>query len=213
MSGALEQTDAEVKRLAAERDALLKAMRDADAARATADRARFGIEDEINEHRSNRTTHEKAARALLKGAKRLSDQLHDLELQVSCSRQRIVTGDVRVNIIRSRLQSAAMENDIAAAKVESLNTSARISGLRDGMVALEGDLRDKERLVERYELEIRQRHDAIDKKMAIVDRLNRKFEKMVADTPEAESTGPLQVGFCTCAPTSLRVPASCCLSG
>ena len=82
LSGALEQTDAEVKRLGAEQAALLKAIRDADAARATTDKARFGIEDDINEHISNQTTHEKAARAMIKGAKRLSDVLHDLELQV-----------------------------------------------------------------------------------------------------------------------------------
>jgi chromosome segregation ATPase len=83
LSGALEQTDAEVKRLSSEQSTLLKAMRDADASRALTDRQRFGIEDEINEHKSNRTTHEKAARAMLKNTKRLSDLLHELELQAA----------------------------------------------------------------------------------------------------------------------------------
>ena len=54
------------------------------------------------------------------------------------------------------------------------------------------DLKDKDKLIEKYEMEIRQRNDSIEKKMAMVDRLNRKYEKLVAGEPEEENLGPLE---------------------
>jgi coiled-coil domain-containing protein 40 len=79
----------------------------------------------------------------------------------------------------------------AAAKVEALTVNTSIAGLRDTLAAVEVEVADREKLIERYETEIRQRNDAIDKKMSAVDRLNRKYEKMVAEQPEAEHMGPL----------------------
>ena len=54
------------------------------------------------------------------------------------------------------------------------------------------ELRDKDKLIEKYEMEIRQRNDEIEKKMYAVDRLNRKFEALTAATPEEENLGPLE---------------------
>lgn len=79
----------------------------------------------------------------------------------------------------------------AAAKVEALHINNSIAGLRETMGGVEGEVRERERVIERYETEIRQRNDAIDKKMATVDRLNRRFDKMAAEMPEAEHMGPL----------------------
>jgi len=41
-------------------------------------------------------------------------------------------------------------------------------------------------------MEIRQRNDQIEKKMHTVDRLNRKYEALVAGEPEEENLGPLE---------------------
>ena len=43
----------------------------------------------------------------------------------------------------------------------------------------------------RYELEIRQRHDKIEKKQIYIARLNRRFEQLVS-SQEDENTGPLE---------------------
>jgi len=46
--------------------------------------------------------------------------------------------------------------------------------------------------VQRYEHEIRQRHDAIEKKQVLVVRLNRKLDTILANRPVEEGTGPLE---------------------
>jgi chromosome segregation ATPase len=52
----------------------------------------------------------------------------------------------------------------------------------------------KESLIEKYQIEIRQRTDEIEKKMYRVDRLNKKYEKMVdaAGGGEVEAMGPME---------------------
>merc|ERR1711871_1119883 len=55
-------------------------------------------------------------------------------------------------------------------------------------------LQEKDKLIEKYQLEIRQRNDEIEKKMYRVDRLNRKYEKLVeaAGDDEGPLLGPLE---------------------
>jgi len=53
------------------------------------------------------------------------------------------------------------------------------------------ELKEKDGLIEKYEMEIRQRNDEIEKKMYRVDRLNRKFEQLTSGM-EDENTGPLE---------------------
>lgn len=170
LAGTMETTEGEIARVGIEIGRLEKQLRESDRERLLVDKQRFGIEDEIVEALSKKTTSEKAARALLRDARALIASVHDVELQC-----------------------ADMENAIAAAKVDALNANGSVAALRDTLSGAAAELREKEALIERYEGEIKARHDAIEKKMASVDRLNRKYEKMVADRPEAENMGPLQV--------------------
>jgi chromosome segregation ATPase len=106
LAGTLEGTDAEVKKVVVEQARLLKSVRDLDNARAGVERQRFGLEDEIREAGDSKTTHEKAARALVKDATRLIGRVHDMEMQ-----------------------KAEMENQIAAAKGAWARACGRKGGL------------------------------------------------------------------------------------
>jgi chromosome segregation ATPase len=168
LAGSLDATESEVVRLTIEVTKVEKQLREADRERYLVDKQRFGIEDDIANLMSTKTTNEKAAKALLKDARGLIQRVHDVELQC-----------------------ADMENSIAGAKVEALNANAATASLKEILAGVEDELREKERLIERYEAEIRSRNDAIEKRMTHVDRLNRKFDKMMADAPVEENMGPL----------------------
>ena len=169
LSGTLDATDGEVRRALAEQARLVRLMKEADGVRAQVDRQRFGVEGEIDAVLDAKLTNEKAGKALLRDAARLVERSQTLD--ISC---------------------AEAENAVAAAKVEALNMASRLAALRDARGQREAELLEKERLAAQYEVENKQRHFDIDKKMAIVDRLNRKWEKMVAGAPEAANMGPLQ---------------------
>jgi chromosome segregation ATPase len=169
LSGTLDTTDAEVRRVMAEQVRLVRLMKEADNVRMAIDKQRFGVEAEIDAVLDAKLTNEKAGKALLRDAAKLVERSQELDVQ-----------------------SAEAENAVAAAKVEALNTASRLSALRDARGLREAELLEKERLVAQYEVENKQRLFDIDKKMAVVERLNRKWEKMVASAPEAENMGPLQ---------------------
>lgn len=115
------------------------------------DRERRALEESVAANRSTQTTVSKAARNLAKSAQRVQADIHAKEME-----------------------RANMENEAARIRLDALNTEAHNSQLQDGLSGLVQQLRDKDQLIEKYELEIRQRNDEIEKKMYLVDRLNRK---------------------------------------
>jgi chromosome segregation ATPase len=72
-----------------------------------------------------------------------------------------------------------VDNEIARTKVDRLNVASTLDILKEQMAAADKELKDKDSLIAKYQLEIRQRNDEIEKKMYRVDRLNKKYEKMV----------------------------------
>jgi len=84
-----------------------------------------------------------------------------------------------------------MENELARIRVDALNTAAHNRALGDTLKKLVDSLAEKDKLVEKYELETRQRNDEVEKKMYLVDRLNRKLEALTKDVVD-ENTGPLE---------------------
>lgn len=83
-------------------------------------------------------------------------------------------------------------NDIARTKVERLNLGSINDQLSDQLNLIIKDVREKEALTSKYQLEIRQRNDEVEKKMYRVDRLNKKYEKMVESAGGEENLGPLE---------------------
>merc|ERR1719261_1264270 len=85
-----------------------------------------------------------------------------------------------------------MENELARVRVDTLNTDAHNMQLRDTLAKLVAELKEKDGLIEKYQVEIRQRNDEIEKKMYRVDRLNRKYELLVDGQEDVEHMGPLE---------------------
>ena len=122
--------------------------------------------------RADQMTSSKATKNLAKTEKAIIAKVHEQEIEVS-------------NI----------NNELARIKVDGLNTEAHNVQLRDKMEKCKQELIDKDKLIEKYQMEIRQRNDEIEKKMYRVDRLNRKYEKMTEGVEEVEAMGPLEASI------------------
>lgn len=131
-------------------------------------RERQKLEEGIAANASTQTTVSKAQKNLIKTAAQVQGAIHEKEIETS-----------------------SMQNELARIRVDSLNTDAHNMQLRDTLSKLVTELKEKDSLIEKYEMEIRQRNDEIEKKMYRVDRLNRKFESLTSGM-EDENTGPLE---------------------
>ena len=89
-------------------------------------------------------------------------------------------------------EGSEIENEIARTKVDRLNASSFNDQLREQHTVVMKELHDKEAMIAKYQLEIRQRNDEVEKKMYRVDRLNKKYEKMVESAGGEENLGPLE---------------------
>ena len=89
-------------------------------------------------------------------------------------------------------EGTEIENEIARTKLDNLNSSSLLDQLSERLAGCQKELHDKEQLIEKYSIEIRQRTDEIEKKMYRVDRLNKKYEKMIESAGGEENLGPLE---------------------
>lgn len=164
----LGQTDKENTRLQLEQNNLGDQISALEQNRQVVDRERRALEDAVATNRSTQTTVSKAARNLAKTAQKVQSVIHAKEME-----------------------RANMENESARIRLDALNTESHNVQLKEGLEGLVSDLKEKDGLIEKYELEIRQRNDEIEKKMYLVDRLNRKYEQLTANV-EDENMGPLE---------------------
>merc|ERR1719321_1275501 len=84
-----------------------------------------------------------------------------------------------------------LQNEISRVMVDSLNTKAHNQMLKERLETLSADLTDREKLIDQYEMEIRKRHNQIEKKQLYVDRLNREFDEK-RSKQEDDNTGPME---------------------
>merc|ERR1719199_2022904 len=70
-----------------------------------------------------------------------------------------------------------LQNEISRVMVDSLNTKAHNQMLKERQETLVKELSEREKLIDQYELEIRKRHNQIEKKQLYVDRLNREYDE------------------------------------
>lgn len=66
------------------------------------------------------------------------------------------------------LEEANLQNEEARIRVDALNTEAHNLQLKETLRRTEDELNAKDRLIEKYQLEIRQRNDEIEKKVRSV---------------------------------------------
>lgn len=169
LSKSLTQTDAEAKKLdgfskqlSTDAESLLQSLQ-------VVTQERQRMEEEVQLIHSTHSNVSKAVQNLLKEQTKALKRIHEKENEGN---------DV--------------ENEIARTKVDRLNASALNDQLREQLAGVTKELHDKETVSGKYQLEIRQRNDEIEKKMYRVDRLNKKYEKMVESAGGEENLGPLE---------------------
>jgi peptidoglycan hydrolase CwlO-like protein len=81
---------------------------------------------------------------------------------------------------------------VSRINVDALNTNAHNNELKGTFTSYDDELKSKDALIEKYETEIRQRHDKIEKKQVYIARLNKNLDEVRERRGEVESTGPLE---------------------
>jgi coiled-coil domain-containing protein 40 len=165
----LEQTVATQDQVYSDYDAIVVELKGLEKNLEAVSREKVKVEAEILLHKAEQTTH-------IKGAKNLAKEAQSLQEVIQKHEQ----------------EESGVLNEMARIRVDILNTKAHTESLQKTTDSLIGELAAKDKLIEKYEMEIRQRNDQIEKKMHTVDRLNRKYEALVAGEPEEENLGPLE---------------------
>jgi coiled-coil domain-containing protein 40 len=127
------------------------------------------MEDEVQINHAARSNVNKATENLIKSQAKMLKQLHDRENEGN-----------------------EVDNNIARMKVDRLNISSFNDQLQEQHATVLKELEKKTAMICKYQLEIRQRNDEVEKKMYRVDRLNKKFDKMVDSAGGEENLGPLE---------------------
>jgi coiled-coil domain-containing protein 40 len=169
LAKSLAQTDTEAKKL----DIAAKSL-DGDADLLSQNlvlvtQERQHMEDEVQINHAARSNVNKATENLIKSQAKMLKQLHDRENEGN-----------------------EVDNNIARMKVDRLNISSFNDQLQEQHATVLKELEKKTAMICKYQLEIRQRNDEVEKKMYRVDRLNKKFDKMVDSAGGEENLGPLE---------------------
>jgi chromosome segregation ATPase len=83
-------------------------------------------------------------------------------------------------------------NDIANIKMEILKLQNQLTLLSSEDSNNSIALKEKETLLSKYQLDIKQRNDEIEKKMLRVDRLSKRYEKMIESAGGVENLGSVE---------------------
>jgi coiled-coil domain-containing protein 40 len=169
LSKSLSQTDAEAKKLDAVSKQLSTDSESVLQSWQIVTQERQQLEDEVQTMHSTHQNVNKAVDNLGKDQAKLLKRIHERENEAN-----------------------EIQNEIARTKVDRLNASALNDQLKEQHGTVTKELRDKEALISKYHVEIRQRNDDIEKKMYRVDRLNKKYEKMVESAGGEENLGPME---------------------
>ena len=122
----------------------------------TISQERVKLEDEIFQKLQTKLTADKAAQYSDKLRKEQREKLRDLERSL-----------------------AKLENEIAKAKLESVQTQSLNEALERDIKMLNKELEDKNRIITKSESEIRQRVLIIEHKQSQIDLYNKKIENLI----------------------------------
>eukprot|EP00744_Colponema_vietnamica_P006764 GILI01009806.1.p1 GENE.GILI01009806.1~~GILI01009806.1.p1 ORF type:complete len:781 (-),score=236.85 GILI01009806.1:84-2351(-) len=129
------------------------------------------MESKVMETLSKQTTLKKGSLAALQDIEKMKNAIHDKELQVT-----------------------QMENELARIRVDTLQTESHNEVLKQTVGELEKELQSRDSLIERMQIDIRRKHDEIERKQKQLDALNRQFDGIIAaqGSDEGEHVGPLE---------------------
>ena len=169
LTKSLAQTDGEMKKLESLSKSLVTDAESLLQNLQIVTRERQKLEEEMQGSKSTHSNVNKAVANLAKKKLKVMKTIHDREIEA-------------INV----------ENEISRTNLDILNCNMLNDQLRDTLKIHAKEFQDKEALIDKYQVEIRQRHDEIEKKMYRVDRLNKKYDKMVESSGGEENLGPLE---------------------
>ena len=169
LTKSLAQTDSEMKKLEGISKALVTDAESLLQNLQIVTRERQKLEEDMQSSKSTHSNVNKAVVNLAKKKMKIIKTIHEREIET-------------INV----------ENEISRTNLDKLNCNMQNDQLRDAYKVASKELQDKEALIDKYQVEIRQRHDEIEKKMYRVDRLNKKYDKMVESAGGEENLGPLE---------------------
>ncbi|KAJ3034564.1 Coiled-coil domain-containing protein 40 [Rhizophlyctis rosea] len=164
----LEQTEQELGQVVQERQALQLEVNAVTKLTQQTTSQTQKLQSEIAEHLQTQLSIEKGASGTKKDNTQLRAAIHEKE-----------------SII------ATCQNDLSNIRLDTLNVSARIGGMKDKLKRLDGDLAERNEIIEKYEQEIRRRNDELGKKQGEMDLLNKKYDQLTGSSQD-ESVGPLE---------------------
>jgi len=170
----LEQSDAELASVEQEKKVVTEQTGKVDKLLISTQNETHKMEEAVMQSLAEQTTLQKSAQSTDKQTQGMQQHMHAKENEL-----------------------AQVRNELSRIKVDALNTLAHNDQLKATVKDIDLELKRKEVLVEKYEVEIRRRNDEIEKKMRDLDTLNRKFEGLRAKLEQAAGadaavSGPLE---------------------
>eukprot|EP00802_Teleaulax_amphioxeia_P002613 Tamp_02616.p1 GENE.Tamp_02616~~Tamp_02616.p1 ORF type:complete len:923 (-),score=491.61 Tamp_02616:1452-3851(-) len=170
----LEQSDAELAGVEQEKVQVLDQTAKVEKLLIKTQNETHKMEEAVMQSLAEQTTLQKAAQSTDKVTQGMQQQMHAKENEI-----------------------AQVRNELSRIKVDALNTLAHNDQLKATVKDIDVELKRKEQLVSKYQVEIRRRNDEIEKKMRDLDTLNRKLEGLRAKLEsaagaEAAAMGPLE---------------------
>eukprot|EP00906_Rhabdomonas_costata_P029190 RCo041213 len=167
----LENTDAESKKVEQECKNQENELAALEKRTAKVHREVRRLEDVVMETLNTQATLKKGSRSTLQAVEKMKQQIRDKELQVT-----------------------QVENELARIRIDTLQTQAHNEVLKATMQELEKELAANDYLIERMQVDIRRKHDEIERKQKNLDKLNRQFDDCIAQqgNESGEGVGPLE---------------------
>eukprot|EP00667_Euglena_gracilis_P002731 EG_transcript_2736 len=129
------------------------------------------LEEKVMETLNAQTTLKKGSQSTLQAIEKMKSHIRDKELQVT-----------------------QIENELARIRVDTLQTQAHNDVLKATLADLEKELQANDNLIERMQLDIRRKHDEIERKQKNLDKLNREYDDILGrqGADSTEGLGPLE---------------------
>ena len=138
---------------------------------------------------------QKAAKDVIDMENRVLDALNKQTTLKKSSQSALVDIEKMKSVIRDKeLHVTNMENELARIRVDTLQTQAHNEVLKETVTELEKELKSRDTLIEKMQVDIRRKHDEIERKQKALDALNRQFDGIIATqgADDGEHVGPLE---------------------
>eukprot|EP01059_Diplonema_ambulator_P009430 TRINITY_DN19294_c0_g1_i3.p1 TRINITY_DN19294_c0_g1~~TRINITY_DN19294_c0_g1_i3.p1 ORF type:complete len:938 (+),score=464.52 TRINITY_DN19294_c0_g1_i3:134-2815(+) len=140
--------------------------------------------------------HQKTSREVAEGEAKVLETLSIQTTLKKGSQSALQEIERMKNVIRDKeLQVTQMENELSRIRVDTLQTQSHNEVLKGTLGELEKELAGRDQLIEKFQVDIRRKHDEIERKQKMLDQLNRQYDAIMGQQGNeegGEGVGPLE---------------------